>query len=79
MKKTILFLSMFAWLWMGMACSSDDDPLLPPVEEEPKKYFNMHEGDSLNLTVSLRTLLLDSVELDKFIDSEWEYTIDDIQ
>lgn len=81
MKKTILFLSMFAWLWMGMACSNDDDPLPPPVEEEPVevKYFNMHEGDSLNLTVSLRTLLLDSVELDKFIDSEWEYTIDDIK
>ena len=38
MKKGILFLSMFAWLWVGMACSSDEE-VLTPIEEpsEPEE------------------------------------------
>ncbi|MBE6283890.1 MAG: hypothetical protein E7098_06065 [Mediterranea massiliensis] len=76
MKKTLLFLSMFAWLWVGMACSGDDD--LPPIEEkQPIKSFFMNEGDSLALAVSLRPFGIK--DLDKFIDSEWEYVIDDIK
>jgi hypothetical protein len=35
MKKTLLFLSMFAWLWVGMACSGNDDdnPRMAPLPQ----------------------------------------------
>lgn len=74
MKKGILFLSMFAWLWVGMACSSDEE-VLTPIEEpsEPVKYLNMNEKDSLALAISLRSFLLESIDLNKLIDSEEEY------
>ncbi|MBE6283891.1 MAG: hypothetical protein E7098_06070 [Mediterranea massiliensis] len=44
MKKTLLFLSMFAWLWVGMACSGDDD--LPEVPKGPARP-TMNVQDSL--------------------------------
>ena len=73
MKKNLfLFLSIFAWLWITAACSNDSEqPLIEP--NEPVKYFNMHEKDSLALMTSLYSLLLEPVELNKFMDSEWEY------
>ena len=63
MKKGILFLSMFAWLWTGMGCSSDEE-VLTPIEEpsEPVKYLNMNEKDSLALAISLRSFLLESID-----------------
>ncbi len=73
MKKLLLFLNVFTWLWVGMACSSDDDVLAPEVLEpnEPVKYFNMNEKDSLALAISLRNFGI--TELDSFINSEEEY------
>ena len=44
MKKGILFLSMFAWLWAGMACSSDEE--VPKVPKGPTRP-TMNVEDSL--------------------------------
>ena len=44
MKKGILFLSMIAWLWVGMACSSDEE--VPEISKEPARP-TMNVQDSL--------------------------------
>jgi hypothetical protein len=44
MKKGILFLSMFAWLWAGMGCSSDEE--VPEISKEPARP-TMNVQDSL--------------------------------
>ena len=44
MKKILLFLSLFAWLWMGIACSSDEE--VPKVPKGPTRP-TMNVEDSL--------------------------------